>query len=98
MLDLMNQIHQALVAGAYMPALMVTLAPPDICGALGSNDGRASGSKYKAWLVDWFELNAGTAAARKIGGNEAASLYGFRCSLLHQGSAHPHGGRQPIAF
>lgn len=32
------------------------------------------------------------------GEEDAANLYGFRCSLLHQGSAQPHRGDFPIAF
>jgi hypothetical protein len=98
MLDLLAQTKSALEAGAYMPALMTTLTVPDICGALGSDDGRASGSKYRAWLVDWFKLNAGTPYAAAIEADAAARLYAFRCSLLHQGSSHPRGLGMRIAF
>jgi hypothetical protein len=97
-LDLLEQTRVALEAGAFMPALMTTLTVPDICGALGSSNGRASGSKYCSWLVAWFELNAGTTFAQAMDSNEAADLYAFRCSLLHQGSARPDGGGTRIAF
>jgi hypothetical protein len=98
MLDLLEQTKAALETGAYMPALMVTLAVPDICGALASDNGRASGPKYREWLADWFELNAGTPSARAIGSVRAEELYAFRCSLLHQGSAQPDGRGSRLAF
>jgi hypothetical protein len=98
MLDLLKQTRAAVKAGAFMPALMATLTVPDICGALTSNNGRASGAKYRSWLVDWFELNSGTPAARAMGSDQAADLYAFRCSLLHQGSGHPDGRGTRIAF
>src|SRR5437899_854755 len=60
---------------------------PDICGALGSDDGRTSGSKYKAWL----KANVPEEAS------DANLIYGLRCSLAHQGRAMPHGGTFPIA-
>lgn len=98
MLEILDQVETAIAAGAYMPALMVTLTLPDICGAVSSDNGRASGSKYRSWLVQWFELNAGTSVASAIGAPEAAELYAFRCSLLHQGSARPSGGVTRLAF
>jgi hypothetical protein len=86
--ELIRQIRAASEAGLYYLALFGALALPDICGALESDDGRASGSKYKAWLRD----NVTSQAA------DAELIYGLRCSLLHQGSALPHKGLFPLAF
>ncbi len=77
-----------MASGLYFVALLGVLAIPDICGALASNDGKASGSKYKQWLRD----NVPEEAA------DADLIYGLRCSLLHQGQAHPHGSTFPLAF
>jgi hypothetical protein len=86
--ELVRQIRVAAEAGLYYLALFGVLALPDICGALASDNGRASGARYKAWLRE----NVPEQAA------EADLIYGLRCSLLHQGNALPHGGHFPIAF
>lgn len=86
--ELIRQIRAASVAELYYLALFGALALPDICGALASNDGKASGSKYKMWLRDNVPSQA----------NEADSVYGLRCSLIHQGRAQPHSSAFPIAF
>lgn len=81
-------MRRASEAGLYYPALMMALVFPDICASLSAENGRTSGSKYRAWLVEH-------AAQPK---DEAALLYGFRCSMLHQGSAFPDRGDFPLAF
>lgn len=86
--ELIAQIRAASVAGLHYLALMGALALPDICGALASANGKASGPKYRAWL----KANVPEQAA------EADEIYGLRCSLLHQGQALPHGSIFPIAF
>jgi hypothetical protein len=86
--ELIRQIRAASAGGLYYLALFGALALPDICGALGSDNGRATGSKYKAWLRDNVRAQA----------NQADLIYGLRCSLIHQSSAHPHGSQFPIAF
>jgi len=80
---LVDQMQQASDAGLYFAALTVALTLPDICGACASQNGQASGSKYRAWL----EQNADT-----FGPRDAQTLYEFRCSLLHQGSAQHRSG------
>ena len=60
---------------------------PDICGALTASDGKATKSKYTAWLRGNVPEEAG----------DADLIYGLRCSLLHQGRTLPHGGTFPIA-
>jgi hypothetical protein len=86
--ELIRQIRAASAAELYYLALFGTLALPDICGALGSENGQASGSKYKAWLRENVPAQAG----------DADVIYGLRCSLIHQSRAHPHGSQFPIAF
>lgn len=86
--ELIRQIRLASDAGLYYLALIGALTLPDICGALGSKEGTASGSKYK----DWIRANVPSQAS------DADSIYGLRCSLMHQGRAMPHGSVFPIAF
>ena len=86
--ELIREIRAALAAGLYYLALHGGLALPDICGALGSDDGKASAAKYK----DWLRANVPSEAV------DGELIYGLRCSLLHQGRAYPHGGVFPIAF
>jgi hypothetical protein len=86
--ELITQIRKASAADLDYLALFGALALPDICGALASDNGQATGPKYK----DWVRANVPEQAA------QADMLYGLRCSLLHQGKALPHGGAFPVAF
>ncbi len=86
--ELIAQIRQASAAGLYYLALLGALSLPDICGALSSEDGRASPAKYKDWLRGHVPTQGG----------QADLIYGLRCSLLHQGRAKPHGSHYPVAF
>ncbi|HEX9520918.1 MAG TPA: hypothetical protein VF940_32645 [Streptosporangiaceae bacterium] len=84
--EMIRQIRAAADAGLFYLALFGALTLPDICGALASSDGKATGSKYKAWVRDNVPEQA----------NNADLTYGLRCSLLHQGRTLPHGGTFPI--
>lgn len=86
--ELIKQIRAASSQGLYYLALLGALTLPDICGALGSENGRASGSKFKTWV----KKNVPGQAA------SAEMIYGLRCSLMHQGQAMPQGSHFPIAF
>lgn len=86
--ELITEIRGALDAGLNVLALMGTLALVDICGAVESENGTATASKFKTWL----KANVPGQAAN------ADNIYGLRCSLLHQGRALPHGARYPVAF
>jgi hypothetical protein len=44
--EILKQVHAALSGKAYYPALFVCLTLPDICGALESENGYATSSKY----------------------------------------------------
>ena len=92
MKDFLEQIQIGLKANLYYLSLFVALTIPDICGALGSENGLASSGKYK----DWFDRYV----ADKYGGFlTAEDCYLFRCSLLHQGSTqHPKSGYSRVIF
>ena len=83
---LADQMRAAGAGGQYFAALLIALTLPDMCGALASENGRASRSKYRAWLV----------ANLHVSDDHAQSIYDFRCSPLHQGSAHPQSGRGSV--
>lgn len=86
LLLMVSQMREVATAGLYYAALMLALSLPDICGALGSENGRSSGAKTRRWLEEW-----GFSAV-------ASSIYGLRCSLLHQGSAFPDDGSERVIF
>jgi hypothetical protein len=86
--ELIRQIRLAASQGLFYLALYGALTLPDLCGALGSGNGRASGSKYKNWVRE----NVANHAER------AEELYGLRCSLMHQGHTLAKGSVSPVAF
>ena len=53
MLTLINQIEGSLSSGLYFLSLYTALTIPDIAGALGSENGEASGAKYASWFEQW---------------------------------------------
>jgi hypothetical protein len=75
---LLEQVRQAAAVGLYLPALMSAMAIPDILGALSAPNGQASGARYKAFLTTYLGVPE----------PEAALLYNFRCSLIHQGTSY----------
>lgn len=77
--DYLTQIELALQHNLYLIALSNALSLPDICGALNSEDNKASGKKYEAW----YNKYAFGKCSTHLDGH---SCYKFRCSLLHQGS------------
>jgi hypothetical protein len=90
--ELLQQIEVALEARLFYLALYISLTLPDICGAIDSNSGLATGKAYK----DWFKTYLGTKFLPKL---SAEDCYYFRCSLLHQGTSyHPHSSHDRIIF
>jgi hypothetical protein len=65
------------LAKAYWSLLHVTVCLPDICAALESNDGRATGDKYKNWCENYLDGSMLTKEARRD----------MRNKVLHQGCA-----------
>ncbi len=96
MRDFLQQILAALEGNLYYVSLFAALAIPDMCGAIGSEDGQATGAKY----VEWFERYVGHkysyAGQQFLTGEDC---YRFRCSLLHQGtSQHPKSRYSRVIF
>ncbi len=82
---MLQQISAATANGLYFLALVGALTVPDVCTGLESPNGLTSGPKYRAWFDQWVAPSYG-------GSMSGHDCYGLRCSLLHQGTAHPHKG------
>lgn len=92
-----NQI--GLVAEAkdmYFVALLSVLALPDICGALESPGGQASGAKYKDWFDQWVSPKYQIADSTSLSGHDC---YMLRCASVHQGRlVHPNAKFKGVIF
>ena len=73
-----QDIRKAIEARAFYAALITTLALPDICPALESEDNRSSREKYKAWYRNWVQ-------DRFYGTFSDDACYALRCGMVHQG-------------
>jgi len=92
MRDFLAQIKRGLDQNLYFLSLFSALAIPDICGAMGSENGEASAEKYKAW----FDKYVSPKYNNFINGEDC---YYFRCSLLHQGSSqHKKSNYKRVLF
>lgn len=92
MKNLLDQIQIGLEDNLYYLSLFVALSIPDICGAIESQNGEASGKKY----ADWFDEYVAPKYNSFLSGDDC---YKFRCSLLHQGSSqHPKSNYSRIFF
>ena len=92
MKNLLNQIQQGLEANLYYLSLFVALSMPDICGAIESKNGKATGKKYENWFDQYV-------APKYNGFLSGDDCYKFRCSLLHQGgSQHPKNKYSRVLF
>lgn len=111
MRTLIEQIENSLGAGAYYLSLFGALAIPDIAGALGSEDGKASRRNYAAWYDSWVRPRFAEAVLAAVPERDRSyvkdmesplsgeACYRFRCSLLHQGSSqHPKSPFSRIIF
>ncbi|MFI5430006.1 hypothetical protein ACHMWU_28550 [Aeromicrobium sp. UC242_57] len=52
LLTMIDQAQAAINADLFFPALVICLTLPDICAAVGSENGRATGPKTIAWLCE----------------------------------------------
>lgn len=77
--DLIDDIEFAVEHQRWLIALAGTLALPDICAALQSDDGETTGRRYRSWV----RSNVGEAYPNL----DPHELYKMRCSFLHQGSS-----------
>src|SRR5690625_2090972 len=90
--DFLSQIAEGLESGLYQLALSLTLCLPDICGALESENGYATGTKYKAWFDRYVKQKYPNTLT-------ADDCYYFRCSFLHQGTTeHKKSNYKKIIF
>lgn len=92
MKDFINQIQLALQnPSLYYLTLFASLALPDICGAMSSENGESSKEKYIQWYDQYM--------AHKCQFFTGEDCYYFRCSLLHQGSSqHQRSEYRRIIF
>lgn len=79
--DLISQIRQGLEFNLYYLSLHSTLAIPDICGAINSPSGKASGEKYREWYDKYVLPCFDTLTSDEC--------YEYRCTSLHQGTSEP---------
>lgn len=96
--DLLVELKAVAGAGFYSVALFTSLAIPDICASLESEDGKATGARYKAWFDKWVAskyppMRDGDVAI------SGSVCYAYRCGLLHQGKAmHKDLGYSRVLF
>lgn len=111
MRTLISQIENSVGSGAYYLSLFGALAIPDIAGALNSEDGGASGTKYAEWYEQWVRPRFAEVVRASVPEHARPYIkdvespltgdacYRFRCSLLHQGSSqHPKSPYSRIIF
>lgn len=96
MRDLLNQIQGAVNGHAYYLALYASLTIPDLCGAMESDDGQATKTKYIAWFDNYVASKYFACGNATLTGEVC---YFYRCAVLHQGRAqHPKLGFSRILF
>ncbi|WP_084181213.1 hypothetical protein [Polaromonas glacialis] len=111
MQTLIDQIEASLGSGLYLLSLYATLTIPDIAGALCSENGEATGAKYKDWFEKWARPMFVKNTLESVPPHQREYIkemknpltgdacYRFRCSLLHQGSSqHPKSAFNRIIF
>lgn len=86
---ILNEIERALDAGLYIVALQSTLTLPGICAALESKKGNTDGHDGDAYEI-WYNQNVRPQVQWFFSG---ADCYRYRCSLIHQASAHIRSGK-----
>lgn len=96
MKELIDQMLAASKSGQFHIALVAALILPDICSALESHDGQASGPKYMAWVDRWISPRYGDESGTSFSGE---TCWYYRCAMLHQGRAkHPKLEFERVAF
>ncbi len=96
---LLKQIKDALSNKIYYLALFVSLSLPDICGALGSIDGNASGQNYINWFNKYVQDKYKSSFKDNPYFLTGSDCYYLRCSFLHQGSTqHNKSNYSRIVF
>ena len=86
-----GELRGARTLQTYLGTLHLVCAVPDVCGALESDDGKASAARY----VRWADRHLVKGDAVMTG----ADWYKMRCVVLHQGSSLPTDPRgQPSQY
>ena len=96
--EFLNQLDKVAENGFSYVSLFTALTIPDICAALESADGQATGPRYKAWFDRWVspKYTVGPDRRPSLSGE---TCYAYRCGLLHQGrSMHKKLGYSRIMF
>ena len=75
-----RELQALSVHKCYLSALHLLCAIPDVCGALQSLDGEATGERYRSWCREYLPCDETM---------KPADWYKMRCSVLHQGSSLP---------
>jgi hypothetical protein len=75
---LLNEINKAAEGGLPFLAVAMTVALPDICVSLASQDGRTNGKAYKAWCEENLPQD-------KFSFVTPDDLWSMRCGVLHNG-------------
>lgn len=75
---LLNEINEAAGGNTPLLAVAMTVALPDICVSLISEDGRSDGERYRAWCGDNLPRD-------KFSFVTPDDLYSMRCGVLHNG-------------
>lgn len=89
MQDIIAAVKKSLEEGNYYSALFLIITLPSICGALESDNGEDSPTKYIGWYDRYIDDLA-------LKGNDC---YALRCSLLHQGrSTHRSSSFSRVVF
>lgn len=87
-----DAIEHSLRSQNWFGALFLSLAMPDICGALQSPT-KAPLTRYKDWFASYLASNYITDL---FSGND---FYYLRCAVLHQGlSEHPKAQNKQVVF
>lgn len=95
--EFLRQLKDAVDQGLYYISLISALVLIDICGALDSDDGRASPTAF----VKWYEAYLGEKYTAPIPQCtfSGQDCYNFRCSMIHQGTTvKPKSRFTRIAF
>jgi len=79
--ELIAQTRAALNTNLYYLSLFSALTVPDICGALDSQDGVATGARYRGWYRTHVLPRFNTLSPEEC--------YRYRCTALHQGRSEP---------
>lgn len=96
MRDFLEQIEAAARTNYYYLSLVGALMVPDICGALGSANGKASKDTYIRWFNEHIAPRYRVGTRQFFSGEDC---YSFRCSFLHQGTTrNPKSSYSRIVF